>query len=34
MAEEIPDEIIVRMADFFSRHMTDEDSIQWALSDK
>jgi haloacetate dehalogenase len=34
MAEEIPDEITVRMADFFSRHLTDEDSIQWALSNK
>jgi len=28
MAEEIPDEITVRMADFFSRYMTDQDSIQ------
>jgi haloacetate dehalogenase len=27
MAEEIPDEITVRMADFFSRHMTDQDAI-------
>ena len=27
MAEEIPDEITARMADFFSRHMTDQDAI-------
>ncbi len=34
MAEEIPVEITVRMADFFSRHMTDQGSIQWAPSNK
>jgi hypothetical protein len=34
MAEEIPGEITVRMADFFSRHMTDQDPIQWAFSNK
>lgn len=34
MAEEIPGEITVRMADFFSRHMTDQDPIQGALSNK